>query len=716
MHMPQKLLYVLPEVAFVVDPIPTKKPHTFAIRSFRQINGDFLDENEFISHNLSKLMDKLDKEQYQLVLPDYLFTNTIVNINEQDEKAAVSQAKAKLLPDLGITAEEYYVTLSVVTQHRGVSKVQLSALEKSLIKPLTVAAQEHGVGISEVVPLSWTLKSAISLEPSISIVQLGESAYLALHYIGVDQTMQSLTTEVGNLAETAKTLKGSEASIQTVYLLSSPEVEKTLKAQLEGVLPVQQLTDKKASDQDIPSYVRQAIEIGLKTLSIEEYQLPKFALNLEAGTASHSVVATPIVLGEDLPQEDAAEKKSLLATATKATEEPKDSGEQADETVGLPAKPSVFAAMLPTPVLSNAVAESVDSLVAASDEPVTTQIEDLLEQSSELSSTDGKRTDFPSGSDDDDDDDDDDDEDDATEKPIVLTKSVEPISKSDSASQAESTTNQMRVTTMQSAFSPKDISQEESDSQRDMQTDGGDLGKSDTDQDTGSKSRDSVEKIDKSDAAKQRVAAAEGKTSSSQERQTSVDLAQFTPVGRDHMSLDTHTERDHVASSNAKMIVKDNPGISGMLKTFFIVVVTAVITIGIGIGVGLAYLQYSQKTQPVAQKAEEAPAPTTAPSPTPTPLPAIDRSRMKALVVNATTIAGHAGKVASLLEEAGYGTVKAANAKGEYEPGVYLLASEKMATLSAVVNKDTKLTLTLDKNKKTEDPTDTYDIVVVLAE
>ena len=58
---------------------------------------------------------------------------------------------------------------------------------------------------------------------------MGTNLFSALHYIGVDQTFQAPTDDVEAMAETIKTLKGSEPNIQTVYLVTNAVVEEKLK-------------------------------------------------------------------------------------------------------------------------------------------------------------------------------------------------------------------------------------------------------------------------------------------------------------------------------------------------------------------------------------------------------------------------------------------------------------------------------------------------------
>lgn len=273
-----KLLYILPDVAYVTELLPTKKEHSFAIHSFRQINGEFLDDNEFIAENVEKLINKLDADEFHLILPDFLFTNTIVEVAQTDETKVIEYLKSTLLPELTLSPSTHELKTFVLTNHGGKSKVQLSALEKSLMNPVSIPAKEKGVKISSVSPLSWTIKSIVSLEPSISILQMGAHAYLAQHYIGIDQAISAPVSEIETLSETIKTLKGAEPSIQTVYLISNSLVEEKLKANLSETLPLQQLASFKEEESEMPSYVKFCIEAGMKTLSLDVFPVPRFPL------------------------------------------------------------------------------------------------------------------------------------------------------------------------------------------------------------------------------------------------------------------------------------------------------------------------------------------------------------------------------------------------------------------------------------------------------
>jgi len=310
-----RLLYVLSDLAYIAKLIPGKKAHDFVLSDFRQINGEFLDENVLLEANLVKLFSKLEAGSYKLVLPDFLFTSTIVNLELESEEAVKEHLKNKLLPELGINEEDYYLDTTVLSNYKGSFKVQLTALEKSVVAPLAKILEDHkDVKIESISPLSWTSKSIISLEPSVAILQMGNHLFLAEHYIGVDQCYSVDIADGENFAETVKTLKGVEPSLQTVYLLTNSLVDDAIKEKLKETLPVQQLADLASENESMPSYVRQIIEASAKTFSIPEFLLPQFTLdksyqakNAEAGAKDEeeeddeedlSNLVKPAVVGE----------------------------------------------------------------------------------------------------------------------------------------------------------------------------------------------------------------------------------------------------------------------------------------------------------------------------------------------------------------------------------------------------------------------------------
>ena len=213
----QRLLYLLSDLAYIAKLIPGKKAHEFAISDFHQINGQFVDENQLLAANIEKLVDKLEAGAYQLILPDFLFTNTIISLEVDSEEAVKEHLKNKFLPDLKISTEDYYVSTTILSNYNGVYKVQLTALEKAIVSPLTRALKKKSaIKITSIAPLSFAAKSIISLEPSVAILQLGRELFLAEHYIGLDQCFNTTIDEAADFADTVKTLKGVEPSLQTV--------------------------------------------------------------------------------------------------------------------------------------------------------------------------------------------------------------------------------------------------------------------------------------------------------------------------------------------------------------------------------------------------------------------------------------------------------------------------------------------------------------------
>lgn len=280
-----KLLYILPDLAYIAELLPGKKEHQFHIQSFRQINGEFVDDNLLIPANIKKLVEKIDEEDYHLILPDFLFTNTIVEILETNKTKVEKYLKETLLPQLNLSDETHQISHFILTSYNNKSKVQITALEKSILEPFRDAAKNKKIKITGVSPLSWTVKSVISLEPSISVVQIGSILYLSLHYIGLDQTISFDIEKVENIVESIKTLKGGEPSIQTVYLLTNQLIEDKLKELLSDTIPLQQLASFAEDDKELPSYVKQVIEMGMKTLSITDYMTPEFKLGKAGETA-----------------------------------------------------------------------------------------------------------------------------------------------------------------------------------------------------------------------------------------------------------------------------------------------------------------------------------------------------------------------------------------------------------------------------------------------
>ncbi|MFZ5437716.1 MAG: LytR C-terminal domain-containing protein [Patescibacteria group bacterium] len=587
----KNFIYLLPDVAYIVELVKTKDDESFKIRDYLQVNGSFMDENEILDESIKKLANRLQSKTYELVLPDFLFTNTVVNVEEAGEEKILEYVKSKIIPDLDISDETHELHTFVLTEFKGQAKVQLSALEKTVLKPLrTIFTQSEDLKVDKIYPLSWVTKSLISLEPSISVVQLGANLYMAQHYIGIDQANNAEVEDVEKIIESIKTLKGAEPSIQTVYLLANALVEDKLNNGLKGTLPVQQLA-KESEDSEMPSYVKQVIEAGIKSVGIADYKVPSFSFLVTTDSA--------VVVDKDQPEDSVViEKKAVKLESP-----------------------------LPPPTeLGTSVEESQEQVKVSKDdeEKVADEPEKQVEESIE--------------------------------------------------DKAESKVEEVEEQPVETTTKEK-----------------------------------TVEKEDR----------LEEKTDSSVEQ---VDLRQFMSEDSEDKETKTpspeKTEAKPEETPMAKKVIKNDTGVNSMVKMVFVALVSFFITVGIGLGIGLGFLTFTNKQQtanesmvtPVAEL-----SPTLEPTTTPT-LEPIDRASYTVLVVNATTKAGYAGEIATVLEKAGFTDVQAANAKGDYETGNFILAKEDNNNLIKTLEEDMALTLEFSEEKELEDATDKYDFVIVLAE
>ncbi len=378
----QKLLYILPDVAYVAELLPDKRPHHFTIHSFTQINGTFFDENEnFIADKIDKLLSKLEKgETYHIVLPDFLFTNTIVSVKETSETKIKEYLKTETLPSINISSQTHELVTVILNQLRGITRVQLAALEKEMLIPLKLAAAAYDLVIAGISPLSWVSKSSVSLEPSITVLQMGGHLYVAEHYIGVDQNSYALADDCASIAETIKTLKGTEPSIQTVYVFSNALVEEKLKELLNKTVPLQQMAASTDGDERMPSYVQGVIEASMRTLSIPDYPVPVFPLDkptaAEKKAAASLVTAGSTALSDDedevsdlpKPQPAPVQEKPAVKMDAVSAEKSTDTSAKTQE------EPSE-----PTTIQTEEKNDPVDTLEESDTEKESTDLEEIEE-------------------------------------------------------------------------------------------------------------------------------------------------------------------------------------------------------------------------------------------------------------------------------------------------------------------------------------------------
>lgn len=624
-----KLLYILPDVAIIVELLAGKKPHTFAVQSFRQINGQYIGEDEFVGPNIVKLFSKLEPDAYHLILPDSVFTNTIVTVQESSDNQIATYLRQNLLPSLDLSTKTHQIDTTVLTTFKGQSKVQLSALEQDLLSPLRAAADFAKVEITAISPLSWTVKALISLEPSISILQLGSNLYTAEHYIGVDQATEAPTSDVEAIAETIRTLKGSEPNIQTIYLFSNELIEEKLKELLSDALPIQQLATMREDDEQLPAYVKEIVESGMKTLSISDYPVPSFTL----GKAT------------------ADDKAAFKAEGNGDTDNPEQ----------LPA-PDTSQALPPPDTLELPATFADDADAVTSNNSVV----DTETDPSAVAKLAGGVV-------------------------VSETKKIDLHASDVAVSDTESDNKEPN------SMPPSDAAQPETQNTTDTGVD--------------------VSQF----AAKPEVATA---------APSAVTPPPATPAPTVPPAAQPVAPASQASSSTPPPAappskptpIKNQSGVSTMLKMVLITIVVFIVTVAIGVGIGVILLKVSQG------KSGTAPAPTPEPTvavavsptapPTPTLAPVnVEETSVK--VVNATTKAGYAGEIAAKLEAAGYGTVTAGNANGEYASASADLAlmEQDNPALVAQLSESTGLSLTYSsEGYAIEDPQGTYDAVIVLTQ
>ncbi|MEO8581004.1 MAG: LytR C-terminal domain-containing protein [Patescibacteria group bacterium] len=141
----------------------------------------------------------------------------------------------------------------------------------------------------------------------------------------------------------------------------------------------------------------------------------------------------------------------------------------------------------------------------------------------------------------------------------------------------------------------------------------------------------------------------------------------------------------------------------------------------VGGGIVISQQALSDKNNSPLQTPISSVSPTEAPdekTPTPEPTaPPIDLKKLDVLILNATSIAGKAGKTAAAIKKAGANSVVAGNAKDKYETGTYIMfAKPDLAGAKSELEKVTELSFDEKEMSAKENPDDKYDVVVILNE
>lgn len=173
------------------------------------------------------------------------------------------------------------------------------------------------------------------------------------------------------------------------------------------------------------------------------------------------------------------------------------------------------------------------------------------------------------------------------------------------------------------------------------------------------------------------------------------------------------------ASTKPKPI-KNQTGVSSMMKMIIVIVIAFVVTVSIGLGAGYFLLNRSggEGSAPTPTPTPEAVVVTPTAEPTPTLAP-VDPAEVSVLVINATTKAGYAGQISTKLNEAGFTETSTGNAKGEYATASanLVMMPEENPGLVSSLSTATGLSLTFsEEGLATEDPEGSYDAVIVLTQ
>ncbi len=703
MKKDKKLLYILPEMAFTVTLQKSPKAGYFLVQTFHQINGEFIAEENFLFENLRKLFEKIETDTYTLVLPDFLFADTIINVPATQDIEIATYLRDELLPKIDVSTFSHETRTSVLLQRGKNTKVQLSAWEKELAAELKLALGKQKTVIEEIIPLSWTLKAAVSLEPSLTIAQLGERLYLAEHFVGINQTNHASITEIAKIGETVRTLKGADPNLQTAYLFTSGLIEEKLKQELKSVLPVQQLTKEEDNEAQIPSHIKQIVEVAGRTLSLEEFVLPRFSA-LVAGEDKKTVVAE--VLNQEKRENEVAFEQEKITEELTADLEEKDLDSEQETTIkeeGSASETKEKEAVIATATTVSAVAAT------------TTASGTLLEAAKVVSLQPAKLINkLPEGEDD---------KEETKLERASLSVKEEKVAEEEKMAQKETNEETSILDEKNNDFAAifKEIEAEKEEPLNPKMAVASELEKQ-------------VEK--KADVGYNKL----GNSIRSREEKEK-DVAVLDADKVEPMTEETAKQADLEAELPmeeklvAKMIDKPVTGkkkgsMNRFLKQALLFILIFVVTIALGIGAGFLILKLTNKDF-FNKETLPTPEPTLLPAPTPpaiiqeasdssqaattTPEEEVDKTKLKVLVINATGVAGQAGKVKTVLEKEGFRNITTGNKKGTYnEEGTFVLMKDKNTAIIKALEEAGGFTLTYDEDYQTEDAKGVYDAVIVL--
>jgi hypothetical protein len=700
----QKLLYILPDLAYTAEILKGKKEGEYSVQSFHQVNGEFMADDNLLPENLKKLFDKIEAEEYTLVLPDFLFADTIVSVPGTDDAVIAGYLRNDLLPKIGVSTLTHETKTTILMQRKSESRVQFTALEKEIADMLGGILANRGIKILDIVPLSWTVKSLVSLEPSVSVVQIGTRLYLAEHYVGVNQTSNAPLDSVENIVETITTLKGADPNLQTLYLLTNSLVEEKMRAGLSKTLPVQQLTLPGDDNLQMPSYVKQLIEAAGATLNDKNYPVPHFALG-------GSALVTSVLPAEDVEEVVVAEVEEKPAETEEVVPETEEVVE--GETVEAVEEKNAEEAGEGEEVVAEEKTDEAEAgqETQSSDEEVQKEetTDDKEAGDSEAEATKADKTEVAV-------------EAKSAEPELVIGKMatdaaatvVAPVAVAAVASEAKSDDE---VKAEKSAEKPVEKEAEATTEPTPEKT-----------------SEKVVEKVAEKPVEKP-VASSEPRVEPKAEPKLDKKEATADNAATSDQVEAKKDEADPMAAKIEKLARKEETPkkkgrtVADFFKKLLLFIFIFALTIAVGLGVGYAVLRFTggetgPEVEPIVVEeiVEEEPIEivvddeaTESADLNGDDVAELDLGEMSGLVVNATGVAGMAGNVATALTNDGFGTVNTGNARGTYTETVDLV--KMPARNSALINAleaATGLSLTFDDDYTIEDPSGDYDAVIVI--
>lgn len=652
-----KLLIVLSDVAYIAELLKSKKPHEFTLHACKQINGTFFTKKGAEGEAIAKLFSKLDpNDSFHLVLPDSLFVDTIVSVKETSEAKIKAHLEKTVLTDLKLSEDSHYLKTTNLNEFKGVTRVQIVAIAKDALSVWRVGNKQHSQ-IKHFSPLSWVVKSIISLEPSISVLQLGEQLYTAQHFFGVDQTSSATISEPEKIVETIKTLKGAEPSIQTAYLLTNTLVEEQLKDALSKVLPLQQMTGKAEADQ-LPSYVVHFLQAAARTLSIKEYNVPVFSLPAPSDEENEKHAALFTATSQDT-KEDALPKTAPIADAEKENKKDvdssaEDSAETEEKTTEIDETSASKDAAQPK-TEGSSDAEAITPAEESSDKEETSP-ESAIEEPETEEAKDDEASPKKSASSA------------AVEPEIPVASTITPVV----APQADKPTPSISENTEAGSSEQKTALDQ-----------------------TGS------EDIDLSQFAQH----------SSQTSESPAPIqapAQSAPVKQP-------IKHDSGVKNMLKMVLITT------IAFIITIAVGVGLGLGFlkfaGSSDEVPTPTVEVEEQPVPEEPQEEASPSAETEESEPDAATVDLAELKVLVVNATTRAGYAGEIRSDLLSGDFEDVTAGNASGTYEDGgILVYLKESNSTVISAIESATDLDTTTLDDAQAEDAQGRYDVIIVLAE